>query len=40
MEMEEKKSCCTNKTTKRPEEELRKLGLPTDHYSKHKKKTL
>lgn len=25
MEMEEKKSCCTNKTTKRPEEELRKL---------------
>ena len=25
MEMEEKKSCCANKTTKRPEEELRKL---------------
>lgn len=22
------------------QEELRKLGLPTDHYSKHKKKTL
>lgn len=25
MEIEEKKSCCANKTTKRPEEELRKL---------------